>query len=215
MMETLNIRITVSPPQPAPPTDHWAVQSGVVDSFISLPYALCVASVGRAGSGDALRVGLYMNPVDSSCYRMIARVLYDMPSDIPFNQYHSPGEALAVAEVVALASATLYDRTRLFVQTMLLGNNSQVADPESGEIVLGSDHEPYFYHVHLICRGNPDRCYFEGSDKLGGPPIGDVFAVRDHRKADVSSSGFQATRKGIAANLKTSTQLASMAVFAV
>ena len=200
---------------PLPPLDHWSVQSGLLESFMSLPYAVCVVSVGNDETGGPFRVGLYMNPVDSSCYRMIARVLYSKPGDIPFNRHSSPAVAIAVGEVVALGSAALYDRTNLFVQSMHLGNNSQVADPVSGEIVLGSDHEPYFYHVHLICRGNPGRSYFEGSDKLGGPPIGEIFGVRDHRKSDVMSSGFQAVRKGIAAVLKTSVHFASIAEFAV
>lgn len=209
-----------------PPT-HWAVASGVAATFRHLPYAVAIATVPPAAVSSPpqqppTRVALYLNPTETTCYRMLARVLYDAPDDIPFNAMHAAGDVVAVATATAAFAAALRQATGLFVQTLHLGNNSMACDPATGDVVLGTDHEPYFYHVHLLCRGNPDRVYFpspcaaagadtdqgddgdatadahgDGAPRLGGPAVGVNFSVQHANKQPPTATELAALRRGM------------------
>lgn len=184
------------------PQTHWAVESGLHSAFARSWNAVGVIGVNLplrggtipesaekeplvsstshasqlANNGARSWVGIALNPTDARCYRMIARLLYDDASQIPFNRHHTIDEAVAVQSACAIVSNAVYRTTGLFVQTLHLGNNSMTLDTastgEEAALRLGKPDEPYFYHCHLLCRGNPLRSYFDNAPELRGPPVG-------------------------------------------
>lgn len=153
---------------------EWVIDSGVLESFRKLDYAVAVITT-RYGP-----VGLYANPADQQCYRLIARLLVDKPEDIRLNEIQSLEESLAVSTAVAVLKQVVFKHSGLFVQSLHLGNNSMQFDAKSSAGVgLGTLHEPYFYHEHLLLRaGDPDLEYLEGAGPIGGPPIGTSFTAQ-------------------------------------
>lgn len=157
--------------------EDWVIESGVEESFRKLSYAIAVVVTPYG------RVGLYANPKDQRCYRMIARLLVKDPSDLHLNAFHSLDESLAVGMAVAVTKQVVFETTGLFVQSMHLGNNSMCSTSITGrgDVGLATEQESYFYHEHLILRGDPTRSYFPGATALGGPPLGTAFAAQGRR----------------------------------
>lgn len=154
----------------------WVFDSGVESSFRTLDYSIAVISTPHG------RVGLYTNPTDRRCYSLIVRTLVPTADQMILNQLHSLEESLAVGMAVAVLKQVLFRRTGLFVQSLHLGNNSMRSTTE-GDVGLGNAHEPYFYHVHLLARGDPVRSYFDGAPELAGPPLGVAFRPQDGNHA--------------------------------
>jgi len=148
-------------------TAPWAIETGVESSFVNLARALCVVSL----KGIDIKVGVYLNPTDSTYYRMIVRALVETPEQIRFNSFPDPDEQDAVLRTSAILQRIFYDNLDLYCQFVQLGNNSQ--SMVGGDLQLGNAKEPYFYHTHIFCRGDPDRHYL-GPDlpALGGVPVG-------------------------------------------
>lgn len=116
---------------------EWVIDSGVLESFRKLDYAVAVITT-RYGP-----VGLYANPADQQCYRLIARLLVDKPEDIRLNEIQSLEESLAVSTAVAVLKQVVFKHSGLFVQSLHLGNNSMQFDAKSSAGVgLGTLHEP-------------------------------------------------------------------------
>jgi hypothetical protein len=161
---------------------EWAIESGARSSFETLRYAVAIVRVsGLFGAplSEALDVGVYLNPVDATCYRCLFRALVAAPEHLRFNLEPSIVEATAVHTAAARVGQLMRAANGLVLQTLCLGNNSHRVDEATGSVVLGNDREPYFYHVHGFWRGDPARQYL-GADvpPLGGPPIGRAFALQ-------------------------------------
>lgn len=185
----------------------WVIESGVESSFRRLPYAIAVISVRLPIHDDdnnpppSKMVGLYANPTDLQCYRMIARVLESNEAHLraKLNGMHSLEDSLAVSTAVAVLKQILWQQAGLFVQSLHLGNNSMRPVYEDGVVAklgLGNDHEPYFYHEHLLCRGgDPQQAYLSMGDEartaempvLGGPPLGTAFEAQQQKRASSPS----------------------------
>ena len=177
------------------PADHWAVASGVEATFRALPYAVAVVAVPgpplppplagadepapTAAAPGATRVGVYLNPSDARCYRMLLRPLVPHPAALPFNVFPSMADAAALGVASAAIGDLMWRRCGLYLQTYQLGNNSQTPRDGDGELALTGDaHEPYFAHVHGVWRGNPETAYHPRLPRLGGPPIGEAFPMK-------------------------------------
>jgi hypothetical protein len=170
------------------------IDCGVLKSSKNLWYSLVVVEVlldddddddnntpcnaGLNATTNTQYIGIYLNPTDSRCYRMIARPLCLQTTDLAFNRDDDLSNPISTSIAVALVGKSMRESTGLFVQSLHLGNNSMVSGSD-GELQLGNDKEPYFHHVHyLLCRGNPELAYFEGALVLGGPPIGVAFQAQ-------------------------------------
>jgi len=132
-------------------------------------------------------VGIYSNPTDQRCYRLIARLVVeeeDPSSMMRVNKFHTLEESLAVAMAVAVLKQVIFHQCHLFVQSLHLGNNSMYEKKKTDDTIkigLGKTGEPYFYHEHLLLRGDPTQTYFRGASALGGPPLGTAFAAQGSR----------------------------------
>ena len=164
------------------PPDHWAITSGVTATFTALPFAVAIVTVpgiSRAAGRSATRIGVYLNPSDARCYRMLLRPLADSVDALPLNQFPSLDDSAALGVAAAVVGDLLWKQCRLYGQSHQLGNNSHATRTADGEIDLcGNSHEPYFCHVHLLFRGNPEKQYHPGLPKLQGPPIGEAFPMK-------------------------------------
>lgn len=154
---------------------EWAMLSCVASSFMRLSNAVAVVLVTLSAT-KKVQCGVLLNPTDQRCYRMLVLRLYESVEEVPFNQMHTAETAIAVQLASVCVAEKLREATVLFVQSCHLGNNSlritTALRPEHSVIEFGRPNEPYFYHVHLICRGNPKAAYLSefGSDAiLGGP----------------------------------------------
>jgi len=195
----------------------WVIESGVESSFRQLHFAIAVISVRLPKDDDdgtpPKMVGVYANPTDLQCYRMIARVLETDEAHlrVKLNGMHSLEDSLAVSTAVAVLKQILWQQTGLFVQSLHLGNNSMRPIYEDGveaKVGLGNDHEPYFYHEHLLCRGgDPQQAYLsqaapddvdDVSDMpvLGGPPLGTAYEAQQQKRG-ISPSHVCAVVRGM------------------
>jgi hypothetical protein len=160
------------------PANHWAVLSGVESTARLLPYAVAVLRV-RLPSGATTSVLLYLNPTDARNYRMLMRPLVQSASQLPHNAFATQHHSAALHVATGVVADVFWKATGLYIQTYQLGNNSQSTDPLTGGVALmGNEHEPYFLHIHCVCRGDPSRRYLGDSlPPLRGPPIGSAFPM--------------------------------------
>ena len=183
----------------------WVIESGVEESFRGLSYAVAIISTLHG------KVGLYANPTDRRCYRLIARPLVATLADMTLNQLQTLQESLAVATAVAVFKQVMFRHAGLFVQSLHLGNNSmqqqKLNDDESQDgciVGLGNIYEPYFYHEHLFLRGDPKRSYFEGAPALAGPTLGVALGAQDGGRVKPKTFETQALVKGLQGILRES-----------
>jgi len=116
---------------------------------------------------------LYSNPSDRNGYRSILKLFNDDQNELEklWNRPISHNEYCALFSVTP-GICDAYRKLNLFPQVFMLGNNSHQFIENN--MVLGTDNEPAFAHLHFYARGNPDHCYIEDIPLCGNKPGDDV-----------------------------------------
>jgi len=212
---------------------HWAVQCGMLDTFKQQPSAVAVCHVPVPStiaphpfSQEIIRqsistpassttpvttatvpVSIQLNPTDVRNYRLIFRILYEKPEDIPFNKIAPPLDGAILGTATSCIGAVLQKQLGLYLQLLQLGNNSQSWDNDNNCMRLGNTEEPYVLHFHGLLRGDPKKRYFgDSSPPLGGPEVGTAVVVQglDQKvswAADNNGEEIRTAAKGVAAAL--------------
>lgn len=117
----------------------------------------------------------HLNPTDSRGCRAIVKFCdLDHPQKA-YNRAFTEKERTELSEATQYL-AKIYRQVFPIVQIMELGNNAHHLD-SNGQVVLGSETEPYMLHCHIVARGNPETCYIP-EVPLGGPDPHDQFDMR-------------------------------------
>lgn len=106
-------------------------------------------------------------------------------------------------EAVTLAAsqvAAAFLRLGIFPALELLGNNSHSFDVARDAMVLGNAHEPFFPHIHVIGRGDPQHAYI-GDVPLRGLPPGEVMVPRQRTQKFASADEAGIVAHGIGSSL--------------
>ncbi|SNW62708.1 Hypothetical protein ORPV_804 [Orpheovirus IHUMI-LCC2] len=127
-----------------------------------------------------VNVGVYLNPTDNRCYRMV--VLAQGAEDVrgllnkSYEDLYKQGVYEKLFKVASEFMCFLSSKG-LIVQLEMAGNNSQ--KEENGMVTVGTK-EPNFPHLHIICR-QAENFELYGV-KYMGPKMGELFNMRDGKQ---------------------------------
>lgn len=147
------------------PADHWAVNPEIDGTGIAYVTYL-----------NKYKYYIYLNPQDRRGYRIIVRYISNSGGDIQstLNRAYTSEENEGLFEVSALMMDVYHRMGLPVVQLALAGNNAQQYDANSNTIIIGTEKEPGFLHLHMWARGDTNYEYISGV-KLLGPELGTAF----------------------------------------
>ena len=180
-METKGGGIVVSDPPLKYSEKHWARSSEYFQQSNQL-------FIARLRSHGHLYI-VHLNPADRRGYRSIVRLVDESQSlEASFNRLPTSTERAGLHAAVA-STAEAYQRLGLVPQTLVLGNNSQEFDALGGNLVLGTEDEPFFLHAHVLGRGDPGASFISGAPSLGGQVPGKILELARGKVAWPTEAG--------------------------
>jgi HIT-related len=184
--------------------DHWAVESNAVDETKDgkKDHTGRIRIVVLAwGKHPEIPVVVSLNPTDSRGFRAIATVSDAQDPRKTFNRPASFREQAALHAALALVRCAFESAFDTYAQVFVAGNNahggagSTNTDRQQQQMLVGTPEHPHIIHGHVVARASPGWVVPGLEMSVGGPEIGEEFALLGPKRPWLSGEELERVRR--------------------